>query len=307
MSDFLAPETHPDTVLLRSGAARLVAAPRIGGSILGCWWEGAGGRRDYWLVPSRLPPITAPEGLRLASYPLIPYSNRVRDGRLSWRGRIIQLDSPPGQPNALHGQGWRVQWRVAEQEEDRLRLEFEHAADAWPWRYRAEQELTLTPQSLTLAMTIENHASEAMPAGMGHHPFFPRWADTTLTAEVAAIWLPEAGAFPTGRQPPAPEQDPRRSLRVDAVALDHAFAGWDRRLVVAWPNRSAELGLTAADELTTLVIFSPPGQPFFCAEPVSHCVDAFNLAASGVADTGMRVLQPGESWTTRVVMTPRLL
>jgi hypothetical protein len=33
----------------------------------------------------------------------------------------------------------------------------------------------------------------------------------------------------------------------------------------------------------------------FRVAAMSHCTDAFNLAAAGVADTGMRVLAPGAS------------
>ena len=43
------------------------------------------------------------------------------------------------------------------------------------------------------------------------------------------------------------------------------------------------------------MIYIPPGQDYFCVEPVSHANDGFNLAARGVAGTGVRVLQPGET------------
>ena len=42
-------------------------------------------------------------------------------------------------------------------------------------------------------------------------------------------------------------------------------------------------------------------RPFFCAEPVSHVTDGFNLAAAGRTHTVARVLAPGE--TSRGVVT----
>ncbi len=100
--------------------------------------------------------------------------------------------------------------------------------------------------------------------------------------------------------------DPRQGIIADRTSLDHAFAGWTHRAVVEWPERKARLVMTADPSLSTLIIYSPPGKEFVCAEPVSHCVDAFNLAASGVPDTGMRTLKPGESWTTWVRFAPEM-
>ncbi len=56
--------------------------------------------------------------------------------------------------------------------------------------------------------------------------------------------------------------------------------------------------------LECLVIYSPPGQPFFCAEPVSHTTDAINLAAAGRTDTGLLVLEPGQTVRAAVTLTP---
>jgi aldose 1-epimerase len=64
--------------------------------------------------------------------------------------------------------------------------------------------------------------------------------------------------------------------------------------------------MTVDPALSTLVIFSPPERSFFCVEPVSHCIDAFNLAAKGMGDTGMRVLASGESWEATVHFTPAM-
>jgi aldose 1-epimerase len=43
-----------------------------------------------------------------------------------------------------------------------------------------------------------------------------------------------------------------------------------------------------------LVVYVPPGQDFFCVEPVSHVNDGFNLLEHGVAGTGVLVLKPGK-------------
>ena len=53
--------------------------------------------------------------------------------------------------------------------------------------------------------------------------------------------------------------------------------------------------MTASEALRQYVVFSPAGDAdFFCFEPVSHPVDAFNLPGPPAAH-GLRVLEPGES------------
>ncbi|HEX9187496.1 MAG TPA: aldose 1-epimerase, partial [Vicinamibacteria bacterium] len=66
------------------------------------------------------------------------------------------------------------------------------------------------------------------------------------------------------------------------------------------------LRLAASPPLRTLVVYTPPGQSFFCAEPVSHITDAFNLADAGRTDTGMLTLAPGESARATFTLTPEL-
>jgi aldose 1-epimerase len=298
-----------DIVTLTSGPARLAVAPFLGGGLLGYWWEIDGQRHD-WLVAAREAGVAGYPELRLASFPLVPYSNRIREGRFTFRDRTISEPIAPGHPHALHGHGLRLPWQVTERGEAALTMAYEHRPDpgapGWPWAYRAWQRLTLTPQALTLAMAIENRASEAMPAGLGHHPYFPRTPQSRVTAAIAGIWWPEAGQLPVERVAPPPEADPRQGVSVASVSLDHGYAGWDGSARIAWPERRAQLTMAADPALSTLVIYSPSNSAFFCVEPVSHCIDAFNLAAQGMSDTGMRILEPGETWQATVRFTPAM-
>jgi aldose 1-epimerase len=146
-----------------------------------------------------------------------------------------------------------------------------------------------------------------MPAGLGWHPYFPRTAGTTLTARVTGLWQTDAEVLPVACVAPTPDGDPGRGLLVDRVALDNAFVGWDGRAVVAWPERGVRLRLGTRGPLGTLVVYTPPGESFFCAEPVSHITDAFNLAAAGRTDTGMLTLAPGESVRASLALVPETL
>jgi aldose 1-epimerase len=143
-----------------------------------------------------------------------------------------------------------------------------------------------------------------MPAGLGWHPYFPRTPRATLTADVRAVWLTDDEMMPTALVPPPPTADLARGVAVDAVALDNCFTGWRGPATIDWPERGARLVMTAEPPLDCLVVFTPPGRPFFCAEPVSHVTDAFNLAAAGRADTGARTLEPGETLRAAISLAP---
>ena len=49
---------------------------------------------------------------RAAAFPLVPYSNRIRAGRFSFRGRAVvePLNRPP-ERHAIHGHGWQARWQ----------------------------------------------------------------------------------------------------------------------------------------------------------------------------------------------------
>ena len=60
---------------------------------------------------------------------------------------------------------------------------------------------------------------------------------------------------------------------------------------VEWPTR--HLSLTIAATTDYYVLYTPPGEDFFCFEPVDHPINAVNLPGGADAH-GMTVLAPGE-------------
>ena len=89
-----------------------------------------------------------------------------------------------------------------------------------------------------------------------------------------------------------------------AVSLDSHFGGFGGSARIEWPEWRASLQLEVAGPFGWLVVYSPPGNDFFCAEPVTNSIDAFNLAAAGRTDTGMIVLAPGAVAQGAMTLTP---
>ena len=290
-----------DLITLRADGAGLVLAPAAGGSVVRYWIDRGATTTDL------LRPWSAPrsgEPLEAAAFALVPYSNRIREGRFSFRGRdvVLPLNRLP-ERHSIHGHGWQAAWRPLEVRAHKAIMEFRHAAGAWPWAYRATQHFVLAPASLSVVLTLRNESDAPMPAGLGWHPYFPRTPRTTITADVQAIWLTDDEVMPTTLAPPQPETDPARGLMVDAGLLDNCFVGWRRRAVIEWPESGMRLVMTAEAPLDFLVVYTPPGRAFFCVEPVSHVTDAFNLAAAGRTDTGARALEPGETLQATVSLS----
>jgi aldose 1-epimerase len=231
-----------------------------------------------------------------ACFPLVPFSNRIADGRFRFGGRIYQLarNFPP-EPHPIHGYGWQNPWVIADASASRAELTFRHAVPGTPFDYRARQIFALDDDGLEVALELTNAGAGPMPAGIGLHPYFTRTGGMTLRARLDHVWLPDERKIPQRCVSLPAAWDFARGLRLAVLDLDHCFGGWDGRAELHWPETDLTLVIEATPPLRHLVIYVPPGQDFFCIEPVSHVNDGFNLLDRGVDGTGVRVLAPGET------------
>src|SRR5215218_10467372 len=155
--------------MLKLVAGDLVAEinPSIGGSIAGFTWLGAGGPRPIMRQSGGSPDKV----LEAASFPLVPYVNRIRGGQFTFRGRGVRLEpNMPGDPSPLHGQGWLGSWQVDRSDDRTAVLSFHHSASEWPWDYEARQEFSLDDLGFSLRLPCRNTSTDPMPCGLGQHP-----------------------------------------------------------------------------------------------------------------------------------------
>lgn len=223
-----------------------------------------------------------------ACFPLVPYANRIAQGRFSFEGREVSLPVlPKFAPHALHGEGWLKPWHVIEHRRSSLMLGLGGGGEAWPWRYEARQKIELSDSGASIALSLTNRDDERMPAGLGLHPYFPCQSDGRLEAAVEGVWIGDS--IVPDRLAPLRHASWEGSKLVEMPFVDHCYEGWSGFASVS--DRGGTTILSSAAK--RLHVYVPPRQGYFCLEPVTHRPDVFNQAAPG--EQGFTVLAPGET------------
>ena len=277
-------------LVLRSGELEVELSPCDGGVI-----------RNFYSVVDRVRTPLLREChsgetsvLAAASFPLVPYVNRIRDGSFTFRGQTITISpNMPGDISPLHGQGWLSAWQVSSASDTAATLRFEHPAAEWPWSYEAVQDFTLDETGLDARISCTNCSDTPMPCGLGFHPYFPCNAETVLDTQVACAWEIDENVLPTAKVPATGRFDLSKR-RVCGQELDHGFGGWDGRATVSDPATSRRITMSSPDA-KFFQLYSPKEGGIFVIEPVTHANAALNAPESEWAELGMRVLEPGET------------
>ncbi|QKC85088.1 aldose 1-epimerase [Mesorhizobium sp. NZP2077] len=296
---------HTELVSISDGIATVELAPAAGGALASYRWWHNGSALD-WLRPADPAAIGSRDAGAMACFPLVPYSNRIRGGCFEFAGRTIQLPTTADDPHHEHGHGWRYPWTVVRHEASTILLRYRHAADSWPWSYEAEQVISLAGGTLCMTIQVRNLSDAPMPVGFGLHPYFPSTPWTHVQAPVSGVWETDAEVLPIRHVLPPVGADPSIGFDVSEVDFDTVFTGWARRARITWPEQGRQLNIEAEAPLDFLVLYTPPGEPFFCAEPVSNITDAFNRVPGEDINTGCIVLAPGQMRSASVRFTPSL-
>lgn len=277
------------TVTLAAGRLKLSLSPSIGGAISAFEWVGVGASRSILRKCHR--PLE--KVLDAASFPLVPYVNRIREGRFTFRGREVRLaPNMPGDPSPLHGQGWLNPWTLEDASDRQAVLTFHHHAGEWPWSYEARQEFTIDEDGLFVVLSCTNLDTEPMPCGLGQHPYFPCGSRTQIDTQVTHAWTIDDKVLPVEEVLAEGRYDLKHRL-VCGQDLDNGFGGWDGKAHIDDPDWPYEVRLTSTDA-RFFQLYSPSQGGIFVAEPVTHANAALNAPESRWADLGMQVLESGE-------------
>lgn len=292
------------TVLeIGSSRWRVGVVPETGASLAYGRVRCAGGSWDV-LRPTRTAALTKPPWC--ASYVLVPFSNRVRGGRLRFGDRTWQLRLSSGDGHAMHGTGFEFAWDVVERTDSTVRMVLDAGAVVganFPWAFRAEVAYAVDGDRLVIATALTNTDDEAFPAGFGHHPFFQRGLVDPAVSEVR-VQIPAEGAyvlhdsFPAGPAGPVP---PRADFRAPRALEDEDLNDCFTRgpgsgpVRLEWPTARVAVSMSADPVFAHTLVYAPRRRPYFAVEPVTNANDGFSLMADGVPGHGVFVLAPGET------------
>ncbi|CAG1014182.1 aldose 1-epimerase [Burkholderiaceae bacterium] len=275
------PSTSADNVFeLHAGALRLAICPDLGGSIAGLW------HRDTPILRST-EPAQLTGARQSASFPLVPYSNRLGYRRFRWKGHDYTTQANfSDSPHSVHGIGWMRPWQVTSHSAIDLALRLEHRPDEhWPFAFEATQFFSLTPQSFVAQLVITNTADVVQPVGLGWHPYFPKRARSRLHIECSDRWDCDAANLPVRKVAQSGIDSD-----VSHLAFDNGFGGWKGPARI----RDEKFSLQLRSSLPYLVVYTPQDKDYFCVEPVSHVGNAIHMADP--LAHGIRALAPGESF-----------
>ena len=278
---------------IEAGRLRARILPRVGGGMARLDWRGP----DGWMPVLRPYDGTADDpsaAMAMALNVLAPFSNRLSQGVTDGEGRAHALaPNLPGEAYPLHGDAWLAPWRVTAAGSDRAGLA--HDGAFGPWRYAATLAYRLADGALSVDLAAENRG-QALPFGLGLHPWFVRPPGMTLHAPAAAQWLEGPGHLPTERVDVA---DPRafdagRAAPLPEGWINAGFDGWTGSAMLRRSGGGVRLDVASADPPADRYVLHSPGAGagFVCVEPVTHAIDAPRLPG-GAAAHGMHVLPPG--------------
>lgn len=280
----------PDTLTLTSAKLELELNPSVGGSISRLSYAGPSGQTP--ILRECHSPLR--NVLEAASFPLVPFVNRIRGGSFVFRGQEIRLSpNMPGDPSPLHGDGWLNPWTAEQSEESSALLSYRHESGEWPWPYEARQEFRLDGGTLDVRLTCRNTGDEPMPCGLGQHPYFPCTAETRLRTVVESAWTIDDKVLPVDKVPATGRYDLSDRL-ICGQELDNGFGGWSGKALISDPSWPFEIELSSP-QARFFQVYSPREGGFFVAEPVSHANAALNQPEDEWPELGLRVLDPGEA------------
>lgn len=252
---------------------------------------------------------------------LFPFPNRLRAGRFTANGRVLQLPlNDSSQNHAIHGFTPRNSWRVLKTStgsesatisgQFRLRQDRPDLAELWPGDGAITLTYMLSPSALQVEAVIENFGTEPLPFGLGYHPYFqiptaPGAAvdELILQTKASRLWrlqdnIPDGNSLPV-----PPELDFRAPRELGPVMLDHLYGGLEaaspttngRAVIATLSHRSApgRLEIEADSAFGHLVLFTPPHRQAIAIEPYTCITDAANLSRT-IPDSGWRLVKPGE-------------
>jgi aldose 1-epimerase len=251
------------------------------------------GGEELLYQPDRLADLKAQ---RAGTPILFPTPNRVRDARMVFEGQSFEFEAN-SERNFIHGLVKGRPWRSGEVKADargasaEVFIDWDETQPEWrrfPIKHRLTVSYALHREGLRIGFAVQNQSEQRLPFGFALHPYFRVPGERRhVLVEVPAETRMEADKLlPTGKLLPVAGTrfDLRRATTIEGLELDDVFFGVVPAKPPAFELRDKGLRVTlgGSKEFTHVVLYTPPGRPFFCVENQTSSTDAHNLWAQGL-------------------------
>jgi aldose 1-epimerase len=273
--------------LLANQDIRCEVIPSLGGVISGLWFKD--------LPVLRNSPSALTNARQASCYVLLPYSNRIGQGRLNWQNKKYQLSvQPKDAPHSIHGVGLNRAWEIHDATNNQIILNYRHQPDLdWPFSFSAIQTIRLEENSLRLMLEVTNQHDTAVPIGAGWHPFFVKRPSGQIRFQAKGKWHMTPDFLPSHRSAATGLNGEYKDWQID-----QCFDGWNGLVTI----EDEIFKIKMESNLGCLVVYTQPQLNSIAIEPVSHVNNALQLVETGqIHAPGMHVVQPAErlsAWAT---------
>ncbi len=296
-----------DIVSINKNNYELKLCPKMGGAIVAYNFI-KDGVKSKIMRETSLEDIKNNNVLAASSWPLMPYSNRVKNGEFEFDGKKVKLAlNMNGVGHPIHGHAYLKEWEVVEKTDSLIALEYHHQPDEWPYEYKIKETFELLDNGeLKADFEVESLCDCAMPFGLGHHFFFHRNDKTIVKVNAKKMWLTDADVLPTEEVNIPADTDISKGLLVEENPMDTTFSAFAGDAEVVWPDTNSSVTINADSDYKFAVVFCPKGENFVCVEPVTNRTDAFNAYANGDKNTGTLILNPRAKYSVSATVKHKL-
>jgi aldose 1-epimerase len=267
---------------------------------------------------------------------LLPFANRIR-GKLSPDGKTITAtvagktvnlpanwsgNNPGAEKHSIHGLMRQSRFQnviTRNGVQDSAVIATLHAGNFdghWLSDTDVEVQMTLSHDAFEMTVTAKNVGPRMLPMGIGWHPYFVlpsgdrQQVRLHLPSQTRAVMNNYDDTFTTGQRVAVQGTDYDFSAPggrpLGTEYLDDNFSileyGSQRHTVSEIIDPAAKYGLrliTLSPEIKSIQVYAPPLKNFVAIEPQFNLPDPYNKDWR-TADTGMVLLQPGQSVSWRV-------
>ncbi len=167
--------------------------------------------------------------------PLLPWPNRLADGRYQWGGTTLQLAiNEPATSTAIHGLTRWSRWDTLASATSWATMAHRLVAQpGYPWTLDATITYRLDDRGLSVSTSVVNRSADAAPFGIGFHPYLAAFGgvvdDCTLTLPAAEVYEVDTRGLPTGlRDVGGGPDDYRSGCIIGGRHLDLPLTGMER-------------------------------------------------------------------------------